>query len=157
MAETDPPRSLRCDVSEASLDVAAAIEEVSDPSCGGVAVFVGTVRESAAAPEGFGRAVVRLDYDAHPQLARRRLEEIGEEALGRWDVRRLVALHRSGACALGDPTVVVACSAPHRGDALDACRFVIDTIKSTVPIWKREVYADGSSWIGGEGAGDGHG
>ncbi|MDQ3956086.1 MAG: molybdenum cofactor biosynthesis protein MoaE [Actinomycetota bacterium] len=157
MAETGSPRSLRCDITEGSLDVPAAIDEVAGPSCGGLAVFVGTVRESAAAPEGSGRPVVRLEYDAHPQLAKRRLEEIGEEALRRWDVKKLVAVHRSGACALGEPTVVVACSAPHRGDALEACRFVIDTIKSTVPIWKREVYADGSSWVGAEGAGDAHG
>ena len=154
MAEPVTDRSLRCDVTETPLDIAAIVAEVSDPSCGGIAIFVGTVRASAAVDENSGRAVVRLDYDAHPQLARQRLEEIGEDARQRFDVRRLVAVHRSGPCPLGEPTVVVACSAPHRGDALDACRFVIDTIKTTVPIWKREVYEDGTSWVGSEGAND---
>jgi molybdopterin synthase catalytic subunit len=99
------------------------------------------------------KAVVRLDYEAHPELAATRLEEIGRDAADKWELLRVVAWHRTGACELGEPTVVVACSAPHRGDALEACRHVIDTIKATVPIWKREVYADGSSWVGAEGDG----
>lgn len=137
-------------VSEAALDVGAVIAEVSDADCGGIAVFVGTVRTSAAAP-GARRTVVRLEYEAHPTLAPRRLTEIAEGAGARWDLRRLVAVHRTGSCDIGEPTVVVACAAPHRGEALDACRWIIDTIKGTVPIWKREVYADGSSWLGAEG------
>jgi molybdopterin synthase catalytic subunit len=151
VAESPLDQSLRCEISDASLNVAGAVAEVADPSCGGTALFVGTVRASAAVAENSGRSVVRLEYDAHPQLARRSLVEIGEEAQRRFDVRKLVAVHRSGPCALGEPTVVVACSAPHRRDALEACRFVIDTIKTTVPIWKKEIYADGSSWVGPEG------
>jgi molybdopterin synthase catalytic subunit len=134
-----------------ALDVSAAISAVSSSDCGGIGIFVGTVRTSAAAPHHEDTAVIRLDYEAHPTLAPARLRAIAEEAAAKWDLRKVVALHRSGRCDVGEPTVVVACSAPHRGDALDACRFMIEDIKTTVPIWKREVYADGSTWLGGEG------
>lgn len=140
-------------LSESPLDVARAITDVSDPECGGIASFVGTVRNSAAVGEHADKAVVRLEYEAHDELARARLNEIAEAATSKWDVRRLVAIHRLGSCELGEPTVVVACAAPHRGDALEACRWVIDEIKGSVPIWKKEVYADGSAWVGAEGEG----
>jgi molybdopterin synthase catalytic subunit len=133
------------------LDVAAAASEVAAPECGGIAVFVGTVRETAAVESNAAKSVVQLVYEAHPTLAPRRLDEIAREAAAKWDLRSVSARHRTGACSVGEPTVVVACSAPHRADALEACRYIIDTIKSTVPIWKREVYADGSSWVGAEG------
>jgi molybdopterin synthase catalytic subunit len=139
-------------VTDEPLDVSGAIAAAHAPSCGGIGVFLGTVRTSAAAPDHGDTPVVRLDYDAHPSLAGERLREIAEEAADKWALERVVAWHRTGACDVGEPTVVVACGAPHRGDALEACRFIIDTIKSTVPIWKREVYADGSSWLGAEGA-----
>lgn len=135
------------------LDVTSAVGAVSDPQCGGIAVFVGTVRETAAAEAHSGKQVVRLDYEAHEDLANEKLRVIGEEAAAKWDLRRLTAVHRIGRCELGEPTVVIACSSPHRADALDACRWLIDEIKSSVPIWKREVYADGSAWVGAEGAG----
>ena len=152
MGDTD--RSIHIDVgiTEEELDVADAIETVSAPAVGGIATFIGTVRATAAVVENRGREVVALDYEAHPTMAIERLEAIARDAAGRWDVRRIVATHRSGRCDTGDVTVVVACGAPHRGDALDACRFIIDEVKSTVPIWKRERYADGSSWVGAEGS-----
>ena len=133
------------------LDVAAAIAEGSSPSSGGVAVFLGTVRESAAVPDNMAKPVTRLDYEAHPQLASRRMEEICAEAADKWQLHDVIAMHRSGVCELGEPTVVVVCGAAHRGDALEACRYIIEEIKATVPIWKKEVYADGSSWVGAEG------
>lgn len=139
-------------ISAGPLDIAAAIGSASSPSAGGVGVFIGTVRESAAAPDNRDRAVVRLEYEAHPTLAPRKLMEIAEEAAATWDLTRVVAVHRTGPCDLGEPTVVVCCAAAHRGAALDACRSVIEEIKLTLPIWKREVYADGSSWLGAEGA-----
>ena len=137
-------------MTDQTLDVSAAIGRVSGPDCGGIAVFVGTVRETAAVEVRIGAPVVRLDYEAHPQLAERRLREIVEEAAGKWEVRRVVAVHRTGPCELGEPTVVIACAAPHSRDALEACRWIIDTVKETVPIWKKEVYADGSSWVGAQ-------
>jgi molybdopterin synthase catalytic subunit len=143
---------VKTSLSDSPLDVARALADVQAPELGGLAVFVGTVRSSAAVDGNQNKSVVGLEYDAHPELAPRGLEEIAREAVERWDVRRVVLVHRTGACGLGDPTVVVACGAPHRADALEACRWIIDTVKGTVPIWKKELYADGSSWVGPEGS-----
>ena len=129
------------------LDVEGAIKDVAAPEHGGIAVFIGAVRESPASGEG-SSTVVSLEYDAHPRLASERLEQIAREAAEKWSLGGVVALHRVATCMVGEPTVVVACGAPHRAEALDACRWMIDTIKDTVPIWKREIYADGSSWVG---------
>ena len=134
------------------LDLSALVAAASAPECGGIGVFVGTVRSSAAAPEHADSPVVRLEYDAHPVLAPERMRAVAEEAATKWPLERVSAWHRTGPCDLGEPTVVVACGSAHRADALEACRWMIDEIKTTVPIWKREVYADGSSWIGAEGA-----
>lgn len=138
-------------IDPASLDVSAAVAAASAADCGAIAVFVGTVRATAAAGGREDKAVVRLEYDAHPTLAGERLVELAGQAAARWGLRRVTAVHRTGRCEVGEPSVVVACGAPHRAEALDACRWLIDQIKSTVPIWKREVYADGSSWVGAEG------
>lgn len=135
-------------VSETPLDIPNAIAAASGAGIGGVGVFVGTVRDSSSVETNADKPVVALDYDSHPNLAEQRLREIALEATTKWDVLKVVAIHRTGHCELGEPTVVVVCGAPHRGDALEACRWIIDTIKSTVPIWKREAYADGSSWVG---------
>jgi molybdopterin synthase catalytic subunit len=130
------------------LDVASAFEDVAAPEHGGTAIFVGTVRDSSSADKGSSVPVTSLEYDAHPRLAADRLEQIAKEAADKWALGRVVAIHRVATCKVGEPTVVVACGAPHRAEALEACRWIIDTIKDTVPIWKREVYADGSSWVG---------
>ena len=143
--------SITTALSERELDVAALIAEASAPSCGAIATFVGTVRESAAAG-GEDRVVTRLEYEAHPSLAAPKLEEIAARAADKWPLERVVAIHRTGACELGEPTVVIACSSPHRGDALEACHWIIDEVKASVPIWKKEIYSDGSSWVGSEGS-----
>jgi molybdopterin synthase catalytic subunit len=144
----DTEATIAVAISEAPLDVAEAIAAASGPEIGGIGVFVGTVRDSSSVETNSAKPVIALDYDSHPSLAEKRLRAIAAEAAGKWDLRRVVAIHRTGHCELGEPTVVVAAGAPHRGDALEACRWIIDTIKSTVPIWKREAYADGSSWVG---------
>jgi molybdopterin synthase catalytic subunit len=137
-------------ISDEPLDVAGALAAASGPEIGGVAAFVGAVRESPVVDGEAGRSVVRLEYDAHPTLAAERLRAIAEAAARRWDVLKVVAVHRTGACELGEPTVVVTCGAAHRAGALDACKWIIDEVKSTVPIWKREIYADGSAWVGAD-------
>lgn len=91
--------------------------------------------------------MLALEYEAHEPWANEKLRAICQEAGKRWDVRRAVAIHRTGRCALGEVTVVIACGAPHRKDALDACRWIIDSVKSEVPIFKREIYADGGAWV----------
>lgn len=138
-------------VSSSPLDVGKAVERVTDPACGGIGLFLGTARNTAAADGNQERPVIALDYEAHVGLAEEALLSIAREAMKRWDLRRVVAEHRTGRCEVGEPTVVVACSAPHRADALEASRYVIDEIKTRVPIWKEEIYEDGSSWVGPEG------
>ena len=137
---------IRTEVTEQPLDPGALVAEAMDPSCGGLGVFVGTVRRSAAGESE--SPVEALEYEAHPSLAPAALQDIAQRAQEKWQLERVVAVHRTGSCPLGEPTVVVACAAPHRAEALDACRWMIDTIKAEVPIWKKELYADGSAWVG---------
>ena len=144
----DPPRQgARIDtgLTEDVLDPAAAFAAVSDPSCGGVAVFLGVVRDHHA-----GEAVTGLTYEAWleeaPGALRRVAEEVAEEF---GDVRAVYAWHRLGALDVGEPSVVVAASAPHRAEAFAASRRVIDRLKAEVPIWKHEHLAEGDSrWPG---------
>ena len=135
---------------ESPLDVSTVIGEVSQEDCGAVASFIGTVRVTAAVESNEDRAVIGLEYEAHPALAEESFASIAAEALDRWDLRAVSARHRIGRCELGAPTVVVACSAPHRGDALEACRYLIDELKARVPIFKKELYEDGTAWVGAE-------
>jgi molybdopterin synthase catalytic subunit len=135
-------------ISERPLDVAGTIESTMTPGAGGLGIFVGTVRLTAAVEDNSDKIVTALDYEAHPELADARMREIAEETVGRYGLLAISAHHRCGYCPLGEPTVVVVCAAAHRAEALEACRFAIDTIKSTVPIWKKEVYSDGSAWVG---------
>lgn len=139
---------LRVEVLDEPLDVAALISSANDPSSGGIASFIGTVRETAAVDGNQDKRVTHLDYEAHPSLAAEKLTEIARYAAERWSLVRVVAVHRSGTCAVGDPTVVIVCAAAHRAEALDACRWLIDELKAAVPIWKKEIYSDGSSWVG---------
>jgi molybdopterin synthase catalytic subunit len=134
---------------ESELDPGAAISTVADDASGGTALFIGTVRSEAAVEANRAKPVTQLNYEAHTEMAEDKLSEIATAAVERWGLHRVVALHRTGTCYLGDPTVVVACSAAHRAEALDACRWMIDEIKHGVPIWKQEVYEDGSAWVGG--------
>lgn len=113
------------------------------PSCGATVVFTGTARDHAPGRPG----VHRLEYEAYEEHAVARLEAVLAELRRRWpEVGRAALLHRTGEVALGEAAVVVAVSAPHRGEAFEAARFAIDELKRTVPIWKREAWADGESW-----------
>jgi molybdopterin synthase catalytic subunit len=128
-----------------SIGAEEAVAFVSDPGAGGTCVFLGTVRDSSADGE-----VIGLTYEAWDELATRRLEELGTEMLERWPLRRVALLHRSGELAVGEVSVVVACSAPHRAEAFDACRHGIEQLKRDVPIWKKEHLRSGaSSWVMG--------
>ena len=128
------------------IDLAALLALVQAPSLGGVAVFLGTVRDHHA-----GRAVVRLEYEAYPEMAESEMRKIAEEAKGRFGVARIAVAHRTGRLEIGETSVAVVVGSAHRREALEACRFVIDTLKRTAPIWKRELYEDGAAWIEGEG------
>lgn len=127
------------------LDVARAISFVADPVAGGVAVFLGTTRCEDSVKRG---ELVALDYEAYADMALRQLNEIAGAARDKWPVARLAILHRTGRVALAEPSVVIAVSCPHRGEAFDACRWIIDTLKKDVAIWKKEVWSDGSgTWV----------
>ena len=124
------------------LDPAALAQAVSSPGHGAVVTFVGVVRDHHA-----GRGVIRLDYSAYEPMADAECARILAEAAARWPVTARVE-HRVGSLAVGDAAVVVAVAGAHRGEAFDACRWIIDEVKRCVPIWKREEYADGTvAWV----------
>jgi molybdopterin synthase catalytic subunit len=125
------------------LPVAAAYEWAVQPGCGAVVLFSGTVRDHAEGREG----VTHLEYEAYEEQVRPRLEAIEAELRQRWPMTgRVVLLHRIGRLELEDSSVIVLVSAPHRPEAFAAARFGIDSIKSSVPIWKREEWAEGAAW-----------
>lgn len=141
MASTEPLRLI--DVRETPLSIDEVYASVSDPRCGGIGLFVGTVRD-----HDHGRDVDALEYSAHPTVVTE-LRRIAASVAERHDVVALSAVHRVGSLAIGDIAVVVAVAAAHRGSALDACRVLIDELKAGVPIWKHQMFADGEDeWVG---------
>lgn len=125
------------------IDYAALTEAVRSPQAGAVVLFLGTVREMTG-----GRQTVALDYDAYPQMAEVKMAELEAEARRRWPVIETTIVHRTGHLKLGEISVAVAVSAPHRGQAFEAGRFLIDELKVRVPIWKKENWADGTTeWV----------
>ena len=130
------------------LDLAAIVAEVGDPGSGAIATFIGTTRDHSR-----GRAVIHLEYDAYPEMAEAEMARIAAGVIERHGVTRVAMGHRTGHVPIGEASVIIAVSAPHRGAALDACRDAIDTLKQTVPVWKKEVFEGGEEWIGREGSG----
>jgi molybdopterin synthase catalytic subunit len=130
-------------LSAAPLPVETVLSWVSRPDCGGVVIFCGTVRDFSEGRPG----VTSLDYEVYPEQALSRLERVARSVRQQWPaVGRLVLLHRFGHLDVGEVSVVVAASTPHRAEAFDAAEYCIDTLKHTVPIWKRETWADGTDW-----------
>jgi len=125
------------------IDADAVIREVSDPRAGGIATFIGTTRV-----ESRGRTVQHLDYEAYGGMAEQVMSEIAEELKRKYDLCEVAITHRIGRVGIGELSVVIAVSAPHRAEALAACRDAIDTLKERVPLWKKEVYEGGEEWIG---------
>lgn len=127
------------------LSVDEALAFVADPGAGGTCVFIGTVRDASGAGE-----VTGLTYEAWDELAAQRLTEIADELFAGWSLRKVAILHRTGSLAVGETSVVVAASAPHRPEAFDACRQGIERLKEDVPIWKKEVLVSGDAhWVMG--------
>ncbi|RPI11793.1 MAG: molybdenum cofactor biosynthesis protein MoaE [Actinobacteria bacterium] len=143
MLEPPVDRDTWVSLTEQPLPVASAADWAVRPDCGAVVVFSGTARNHAE-----GRPDVEvLEYEAYEEQVVPRLEAIASEARRRWpSTGRLAVLHRTGRIEIGESSVVVAASAPHRDDAFQAARFCIDTLKSSVPIWKRETWSGGSEW-----------
>ncbi len=131
-----------CRVSDQPLDAGAVVSRVSGPGMGGIVTFIGAVRDEAR-----GKTIRHLEYEAYPGMAEREMEKIAADAATRWPGARVAIAHRVGHLEIGELAVVVAAAAPHRAEAFAACRFAIDTLKETVPIWKKEFASDGEYWV----------
>ena len=120
----------------------ALVTAVSHPSVGGIVVFEGVVRDNAR-----GKQVHYLEYDLYEEMAIEQIRTIIAQAQRRWGVEHVVVAHRFGRLEIGEACVIIVVASPHRGEAFDACRYIIDTLKRTVPIWKKEVTTDGEAWV----------
>jgi molybdopterin synthase catalytic subunit len=129
------------------IDVQEVLRSVAHPSAGGIDIFLGTTRDHS-----LGRGVAYLEYEVYEPMARKVMEEIAANAAARWQLHKVSIVHRSGRVGIGEASVVIAVSSSHRREAFEACRYCIDTLKQTVPIWKKEVFSDGSvEWAGTHG------
>ncbi len=126
------------------LDRDALVAAVTHASAGGIVVFEGVVRDNAR-----GKQVRYLEYDVYPEMAVQQIREIVAEAERRWGVERVAVAHRVGKLEIGEASVIIVVASPHRGEAFDACCYIIDTLKTTVPIWKKEVATNGEEWVEG--------
>jgi molybdopterin synthase catalytic subunit len=129
-------------ISDKQLNIQSCIDWVMDAQCGGIDVFIGTVRSTTK-----GKQVLMLEFEAYESMALSEMEKIATEAAAKWPVHRVLIHHRTGSLKIGEIPVIIAISAAHRDAAFDACRYAIDTLKKTVPIWKREVFEDGEVWV----------
>jgi molybdopterin synthase catalytic subunit/molybdopterin converting factor small subunit len=130
-------------LTEESINLASVVGEVSDPRAGGIATFIGTARI-----ESRGRTVHYLEYEAYGGMAEQVMAEIADELKREHDLCEIAIAHRLGRVGIGEASVVIAVSAPHRADALAACKSAIDELKERVPLWKKEVYEGGEEWLG---------
>jgi len=127
---------------EALLDESFCRAFVDDPHCGGIVIFVGTVRNHTN-----GKVVTGLHFEAKETMAIKEMKKIADQTLNQWPIRKMAIHHRIGSLEIGEVPVVIAVSAAHRKDAFEACQFAIDTLKETVPIWKKEFLEDGEVWV----------
>jgi molybdopterin synthase catalytic subunit len=129
-------------IREDALDPSAIADRIRSSTDGALVLFEGVVRGQSR-----GKQVRALVYEAYGSMAQRQMELLGEEAQGRWAISDLAIVHRTGTLRVGETSVVIAVAAPHRGDAFDACEWLIDELKRRVPIWKKEIYTEGEAWI----------
>lgn len=132
----------RCTISATPLDVEAVVQRVNGPDMGGIVTFLGAVRNAAR-----GHDIDHLEYEAYAAMAEREMDKIVAEAEARWPGVRVAVAHRVGRLEIGALAVVIVAGAPHRGEAFEACRYTIDTLKTRVPIWKKEFASDGAYWV----------
>ncbi len=125
-------------ISESTLSVPDCIDWVMSPNAGGIDVFIGTVRNVTK-----GKPVVRLEFESYESMALKEMERIAAQAFEKWQVEKVLIHHRTGVLQIGEIPVIIAVSAAHRDAAFEACRYLIDTLKQTVPIWKKELFEDG--------------
>ena len=130
-------------ISDKPIALDQLLAEVGDPDAGAIATFLGTTRRTNR-----GRNVLKLEYEAYREMAEAELRRIGDEAARRWQICRVAIVHRVGEVPLGEASVAIAVSAPHRAEAIHACHFAIDRLKHVAPIWKKEYFEGGEVWIG---------
>lgn len=131
-------------ITSEEISLTEVLGRVKDPSAGGTVVFIGTIRR-----KGDRGPVTGLDYQVYGEMAERRMKKIESEVKKRWPVKKVALVHREGSLAVGDVSVVVAVSSVHRKEAFEACRYAIDRIKSTLPIWKKERSEPSGRWVEG--------
>jgi molybdopterin synthase catalytic subunit len=137
--------AIRCEITRAVIDPAALLDGAVSPADGAAILFLGVVRN-----HNEGREVGHLEYDAYAEMAERTLREIAQEARQRWYTGHIAVVHRIGRLEVGEVSVAIAVSSPHRGDSYEASRYIIEELKQRVPIWKREGYLSGESeWLRG--------
>ncbi|GAB4034054.1 molybdenum cofactor biosynthesis protein MoaE [Spirosoma jeollabukense] len=124
------------------IDVAAALKSIESEQAGAIDLFLGVVRDNTQE-----RSVNRLEYEAYDRMAISEMEKIADQAHQRWPILRYTIIHRKGTLQIGEIAVLIGVATAHRADAFEACRYIIDTIKKTVPIWKKEVFMDGEEWV----------
>ncbi|GAB3644108.1 molybdenum cofactor biosynthesis protein MoaE [Spirosoma arcticum] len=124
------------------IDVASALTHLQSAKAGAIDFFLGVVRDNTQ-----DRPVDRLDYEAYDRMALSEMQKVVADATARWPVLRCVVIHRTGTLRIGEIAVLIGVATAHRADAFDACRYIIDTIKQTVPIWKKEIFTDGEVWV----------
>lgn len=129
-------------ITEDKLDVAECLAIAQDLGSGGIATFIGTVRNMTQS-----KPVVRLEYECYESMAVKEIRKVINQAISLFSVRNVVVHHRTGILLPGDEAVVIVVSDGHRDAVFDACRYIIDTIKQTVPIWKKEIFEDGEVWV----------
>lgn len=129
-------------ITNETLNIPNCIDWVMAPQAGGIDVFIGTVRDQTK-----GKNVVRLQFEAYEKMALNEMKKIANEMIQRWPLHKVLIHHRVGILQIGEVPVVIAVSASHRAAAFEACRYAIDTLKQTVPIWKKEVFEDGEEWV----------
>lgn len=124
------------------IDVASALVHLQSEQAGAIDFFLGVVRDNTQ-----DRPVDRLDYEAYDRMALSEMQKIVDTATARWPILRCTVIHRTGTLHIGEVAVLIGVATAHRADAFDACRYIIDTIKQTVPIWKKEIFTDGDVWV----------
>lgn len=129
-------------LSETPLNTVQILASVQHNSCGAVNIFVGTVRDTTAT-----KRVLRLEFEAYPEMALREMEGIANTIQARWNAASVAIHHRTGSVEVGGIAVVIAVATPHRKASFEACEYAIDTLKNRVPIWKKEVFEDGEIWV----------
>ncbi|MBD2752863.1 molybdenum cofactor biosynthesis protein MoaE [Spirosoma validum] len=124
------------------IDVALAMKDIQSEQAGAIDIFLGVVRDNTQE-----RPVDRLEYEAYDRMAISEMQKIADSAHTRWPILRYTIIHRKGTLQIGEIAVLIGVATAHRADAFEACRYIIDTIKQTVPIWKKEVFTNGEEWV----------